>query len=188
MNHTRSLVVAIMVGLLLAWSVWRAGPSSDAPPPAPLSNPGSTAPGKGSIIPAPASSVPAARFVLDRADDPLAGLVGEGLNAADGSARRDLSIVGGILEAWQTNFPGQGNPVGLNGEITRALTGQNPLRVPFIPEDHPAINPDGELCDRWGTPLIFHQISKYHMELRSAGPDRAVYTEDDLVWNEAEPF
>lgn len=128
------------------------------------------------------------RFMINPDTDPLKGVVGEGLNSPSGSAMQDLDIVGQILDAWQTNFPHQGNPVGLNVEITRALTGANRLKEPFLPTDHPAINANGELCDRWGSPLIFHQISKQHMELRSAGPDRVPYSEDDLVWNEAEPF
>jgi len=140
--------------------------------------------GSASIPAAPTSGA----FLLDPAGDPLAGLVGAGLNHPLGDARRDLSIVENILDAWRTNFPKSGNPVGLNRDITRALTGANPLRVAFVPADHPAINEAGELCDRWGTPLIFHQISGVHMELRSAGSDRIPYTEDDLIWNEAEPL
>lgn len=111
-------------------------------------------------------------------NDPLVG----GLLDPVGSATRDLAIVAGVIEAWQANFPHQGNPVGENVEITAALTGRNPLKLALIPANHPAINRRGELCDRWTTPLFFHQISGTQMELRSAGPDRKLYTSDDLVW------
>ena len=66
--------------------------------------------------------------------------------------------------------------------ITAALTGKNPLNFQFIRRDHPAINARGELCDRWGTPFFFHALSGTRMELRSAGPDRQMYTDDDLVF------
>jgi hypothetical protein len=39
------------------------------------------------------------------------------------------------------------------------------------------------LCDRWGTPLRFHQLSGERMEIRSAGPDRKFGTPDDALWS-----
>lgn len=186
MNPTRALIAAAMVVLLLVWGVWRAGPSPN--PVIPAGNPSRTpAQGGGSIDNAtlPLVAEASATFMIDPSADPLEGLVGEGLNHPSGDALRDLRIVEDVLDAWRTNFPGTGNPVGLNFEITQALAGANPLRLAFVPSDHPAINPQGELCDRWGSPLVFHQISGNHMELRSAGPDRTPYTADDLVWNES---
>jgi len=73
------------------------------------------------------------------------------------------------------------NPVGDNAEITAVLTGKNRLGYAFIRPDHPAISPQGELCDRWGTPYFFHQISGTVMQVRSAGPDRQHWTADDFV-------
>ena len=43
------------------------------------------------------------------------------------------------------------------------------------------INPNGELVDSWGTPFFFHQLSSMDLEIRSAGPDRIMWTTDDLV-------
>jgi hypothetical protein len=104
------------------------------------------------------------------------------LNSPRTTIQRDLQVLNGILLTWQTNFHGQGNPVGDNAAITAALTGKNPLNFQFIPRDHPAINARGELCDRWGTPFFFHALSGTRMELRSAGPDRQMYTDDDLIF------
>jgi hypothetical protein len=74
------------------------------------------------------------------------------------------------------------NPVGTNPEITKALNGDNPKQVKFILEDSGLrINALGELVDYWGTPFFFHQISGTEMEIRSAGPDRIMYTADDLI-------
>ena len=73
-----------------------------------------------------------------------------------------------------------GNPVGTNKEITAALNGGNPKQARLLPEGE-TINANGELVDRWGTPYFFHQLSKDQMEIRSAGPDKKMYTEDDTV-------
>jgi hypothetical protein len=74
-----------------------------------------------------------------------------------------------------------GNPVGTNPEITSALAGQNPKGINFLKADGNRVNDQGELVDSWGTPYFFHQISGIEMEIRSAGPDRIMYTADDLV-------
>ena len=75
-----------------------------------------------------------------------------------------------------------GNPVGNNSEITKALNGGNPKQVNFIKSEAGMhINGNGELVDSWGTPFFFHQLSGTQMEIRSAGPDRTMWTSDDLV-------
>jgi hypothetical protein len=73
------------------------------------------------------------------------------------------------------------NPVGSNAEITRALLGDNSKQVKTPVPSGSSINAEGELCDRWGTPYFFHQLSSNSMEVRSAGPDRKMWTGDDLV-------
>lgn len=74
-----------------------------------------------------------------------------------------------------------GNPVGTNQEITRALQGDNPKGINFLKADGNRVNANGELVDVWGTPYFFHQLSGTVMEIRSAGPDRRMWTDDDLV-------
>ena len=126
-----------------------------------------------------ASPLSATRSPLSpEAPSPLA----DELNSPRITIQRDLQILNAVLLAWQTNFHGQGNPVGDNAAITAALTGKNPLNFQFIPREHPAINASGELCDRWGTPFFFHALSGTRMEIRSAGPDRQMYTDDDIVF------
>lgn len=104
------------------------------------------------------------------------------LNAPGSTVARDLDILSQIFEAWQSNFPREGNPVGENAEITAALMGANGLEFALIPKGHRAVNEREELCDRWGTPFRFHQLSGTRMEIRSAGPDRKFATQDDAVW------
>lgn len=107
----------------------------------------------------------------------------DALNAPTSDIRADLQIVNEVIQAFQTNFPREGNPVGTNPEITAVLTGKNKLRLALIPLDHPAINQAGELCDRWGTPFFFHAESAKKMEIRSAGPDRKMWNDDDAVFS-----
>ncbi len=72
-----------------------------------------------------------------------------------------------------------GNPVGVNSEITSRLNGNNSKQANFIrPEAGLRLNTLGELVDPWGTPYFFHQLS---MQIRSAGPDKTMWTADDLV-------
>lgn len=78
-----------------------------------------------------------------------------------------------------------GNPVGTNPEITRQLTGQNPKHLNFISaEAGLRVDANGELVDPWGTPFFFHQVSGREMEIHSAGPDKVMWTADDLVVTE----
>jgi hypothetical protein len=75
-----------------------------------------------------------------------------------------------------------GNPVGTNPEITSQLSGDNPKHINFIsPQPGAHIDAEGELVDEWGTPYFFHQISGSEMEIHSAGPDKIMWTSDDLV-------
>ncbi len=75
-----------------------------------------------------------------------------------------------------------GNPVGSNAEITRSLNGENPRQARFLKaEEGLRTNEKGELIDPWGTPYFFHQLSGSQMEIRSAGPDKIMWTADDLV-------
>jgi hypothetical protein len=85
-----------------------------------------------------------------------------------------------VFRQYSSRF--RGNPVGTNQEITSALNGKNPGKVVFLnSEDGMRINDQGELVDNWGTPYFFHQLSGTEMEIHSAGPDRKMWTSDDLV-------
>lgn len=140
----------------------------------------------------PVPSAPAAR--LTEPPPPRPGAVANGasaeprstladaLNSPATDVRADLRLISDVLGTFRTNFPQDGNPTGTNAEITAALTGRNRLRLALIPGDHPAINREGELCDRWGTPFFFHNESATRTEIRSAGPDRRLWTDDDATF------
>ncbi|HEY1489419.1 MAG TPA: hypothetical protein VGF90_00150, partial [Verrucomicrobiae bacterium] len=73
------------------------------------------------------------------------------------------------------------NPVGTNPEIAAALQGKNPKQINFLAESGLRLNDKGEIIDGYGTPFFFHQISGHEMEIRSAGPDKVMWTSDDMV-------
>jgi hypothetical protein len=106
----------------------------------------------------------------------------DALNSPATDVNADLRLVADILGTFRTNLRSLGNPTGSNAEITAALTGSNPLKLALIPADHAAISREGELCDRWGTPFFFHAESSARMEIRSAGPDRKLWTDDDITF------
>ncbi len=101
------------------------------------------------------------------------------LNRADRTPLEDLQVLAAVLEGYRRAV--KENPSGENREIVSALMGRNPRGVAVIPTHHPALGTDGQLLDRWGTPYFFHSVSSQATEIISAGPDRKLWTRDDLV-------
>lgn len=96
------------------------------------------------------------------------------------TAYDDVQTVNTLLEEYLRAFGAM--PVGeLNDEIVRRLQGENPKGIAVLPKSHPSINAEGELVDRWGTPYRFHPESAWHMTVRSAGPDKKMWTGDDQI-------
>lgn len=102
------------------------------------------------------------------------------LNASDSAIQDDLEILDVLLESFRTSNGGAPPISGENEEVVAQWRGQNPHRLAFLPEHHPAINARGQLLDRWGTPFYFHPASRTQWEIRSAGPDRKLFTADDV--------
>lgn len=71
-------------------------------------------------------------------------------------------------------------PLGANEEIALALLGKNRAKLAFLPKDSQALNAQGQLIDRWGTPLWFHASTRERIDIRSAGPDQKLWTSDDV--------
>lgn len=97
----------------------------------------------------------------------------------DAQAGVELDKVRTMLRDYRTLY--HENPVGTNAEIMQALMGGNSKQAQLGPPEGQALSPSGELVDRWGTPYFFHQLSSVSMEIRSAGPDKTLWTSDDLV-------
>lgn len=161
------------------------GPGDRAAPAGPGAVRPATPPAVPPAPPPAARDVPSPRTAAPNIPDPTQipsdFPIAAPLNAPDSTIARDLDVMRQLFEAWLSNFPREGNPIGENAEITAALMGDNRLGLALVPRGHRAVNERGELCDRWGTPFRFHQLSGTQMEVRSAGPDRKFATEDDAV-------
>jgi len=135
----------------------------------------SEAPSASVVDPGPIPSAPAFKPEPSAATN-VAALASELAGIAPGTVIENMRTT---IRQYGAMFGG--NPVGTNPEITSALRGQNPKGINFLKADGNRVNDQGELVDSWGTPYFFHQISATEMEIRSAGPDRIMYTADDLV-------
>jgi hypothetical protein len=116
--------------------------------------------------------------------DPTNQQLADALNAPGKTVHDDLQVLDQFIDLYRRAFK-SGNPTGENMDITAYLTGtanpKQPGRV--FPAKHNAIR-QGQIVDRWGTPYCFHPLSAFKMEIRSAGPDRSLYTKDDVVINQ----
>jgi hypothetical protein len=102
------------------------------------------------------------------------------LRGPGGSPTEEANTVLVLLDLYRERFGGY--PAGAeNADFVRALLGANPERLAFLPPDHPAVNSAGQLTDPFGTPYFFHLISRDLIEVRGAGPDRQLHTEDDSL-------
>jgi hypothetical protein len=71
-------------------------------------------------------------------------------------------------------------PLGANEDLAAALKGKNRAKLAFLPADTACFNAKGQLIDRWGQPLFLHANDRQRLDLRSAGPDKQMWTQDDL--------
>ena len=106
------------------------------------------------------------------------------LNAPTSDATRDVAALHGMLRQYLRQLRQRpGHPIGNDADLARVLTGQNPMKLVVLPPTHPALSPDGRLRDRWGTPYFIHPRGSGAFEIRSAGPDRKLFTADDAIAN-----
>lgn len=94
---------------------------------------------------------------------------------------QDLILMHRCLDTFLLAAKGmKDQPLSANGEIAAALRGEGYVRVAFLPRGHPVFDEAGLLCDRWKTPLFFHAERAGVFAIRSAGPDKILWSEDDL--------
>jgi len=158
-------ISVVTIGLIF-WIILRE--DSPAPPPSTPDTPlaGET---PGEITPPPLPPI----VTLSSAGE-LSGT----LSRPGGPPEEELQAVAQLIYVYRQGF-GE-NPVGQNEDIVAALLGENEKRSAFLPKNIPVIA-DGKLIDRWGSPYWFHPVSGSEMEIRSAGPDRELFTGDDLA-------
>lgn len=173
----KSFVAALLAILLVALLLWRPWEVPSEPPP---TTPAGVA--GASSKPAPSPPVPDGLPLPETEPAPAVTPPPEpqGLTPQEVQAVRDAID---NLEFVFRDFANAlgGNPVGTNAEITAALRGDNLKQLKLDLPAGSTVSPAGELCDPWGTPWFFHQLSRTKMEIRSAGKDKELYTEDDFV-------
>lgn len=97
------------------------------------------------------------------------------------SAEEDLTVLARTLGNFALLVKGSDPlPLGANEDIANALRGKNKAHLRALPDDARAFNAQGQLVDRWDTPLYFHANSRDRIDIRSAGPDRQMWTADDI--------
>jgi hypothetical protein len=166
----RLLLLAVILCAWLAVSRWV---EKQAPPPAPAP----PAPAVQLEPPPPVPELLPARQPTP--ENPANSW--ERLLAADGSPVEDRAALEDIVINYLQSAPHSIRPpLGTNDEITRALMDRDALGESAIPASHPAVV-SGQLVDRWGSPWFFHQLAADLIEVRSAGPDRKLFTADDVV-------
>ena len=171
MKAFAAALLAILLVALLLWRPWEVAPVDEARP-APY----------GATPSAPPSPLPPGLPLPETEPAPAVAPPAEpkGLTPQEIQAVRDAID---NLEFVFRDFANAlgGNPVGTNAEITAALRGDNLKQLKLDLPAGSTVSPAGELCDPWGTPWFFHQLSRTKMEIRSAGKDQQLYTEDDFV-------
>lgn len=173
MNNRARLLTGVAIvacGLFVVWNT-RAKRQANAVPSPVISIAATPAP----IPPSPATPPP-----LPPAPDappPPAPAPPAPLDSSPAEIMADIDNLQLVVRDFRVALGG--NPIGNNAEIVKQLMGDNLKQVKLTLPPGTSLNGEGELCDRWGTPLFFHQVSREQMEIRSAGPDRKMWTPDD---------
>lgn len=165
-KRTGLLLLLAGVAAVVAVVVFVVLPSRREAPPAAGSPPAAQA-----KVPAPVVEL-GPITVHQSASDLASQLTREGMNTED-----RIQALNQVLYVYRQGFGG--NPTGQNEDIVAAILGENEKRTALLPKDCPVIQ-DGKLVDEWGTPYWFHPITAKVMEIRSAGPDRDLFTNDDV--------
>ncbi len=165
-SKTAALLLLVGIAITAAYFYTRpvvpsSAPSSTAAAPAHSGRPLATAPIAPPLVLFPESKIAAH------------------IGAPDHTIQDDIHHLDQLITAYRVKL--QGNPSGDNIDIMAQLRGKNDQRFAWFPLTHPSIDPQGALLDRWSTPYFFHSLSHEETEIRSAGPDRKLFTPDDLT-------
>ena len=171
MKAFATALLAILLVALLLWRPWEAAPHDESQPASSVRT-----------VPVPPSPPQAGLPIQEPEVAPPVAPPAE----PEGLTPQEIQTVRDAIDNLEFVFRDfanalGGNPVGTNAEITTALRGDNLKQLKLEIPAGSSVSPAGELCDPWGTPWFFHQLSSRKMEIRSAGKDKQLYTEDDFV-------
>lgn len=96
----------------------------------------------------------------------------------------DLKLMSRLMENSLLLLKSAGNrPLSANEDWADLLRGKNSAQERFVSDTNVALNAQGQLIDRWKSPLFFHALGGGRYEIRSAGPDKTLWTADDVHRN-----
>ena len=95
---------------------------------------------------------------------------------------RDLKLLSHAIENFLLVSKSlRDRPLATNTDWSNALRGQLPGADRWLSDGNRVFGTTGQLSDRWGSPLFFHALGGRRWEIRSAGPDRELWTGDDTI-------
>ncbi|MGC6466170.1 MAG: hypothetical protein ACON38_18365 [Akkermansiaceae bacterium] len=101
----------------------------------------------------------------------------------ESSGKEDLEMLGRFVDSVFLLVKNRDtSEYATNEDLVLFLQGKNAYGEPYLGSKSSALNEEGQLIDRWGSPIIVHPISQKLLELRSAGPDQKPYSGDDFTW------
>lgn len=168
------LILLAAVVALAAWKFSRPNPAPAPPPPVLLQQevipPGIVVTESSPPVPPPAADAsPGDRLLGDYGKPEL-------------PARNDLVLLARTISNFLLiDKQATERPLSANEEWSAALRGKRPGTEPWLSDRSPLLDSQQRLIDRWQTPLHFHALGNKQWEIRSAGPDRKLWTEDDLM-------
>ncbi|MES2598207.1 MAG: hypothetical protein V4662_22930 [Verrucomicrobiota bacterium] len=174
---TLAVVLAFVAAFVITWVL--TAPTDDLDfrplPQKQAKSPSATSPPSGGSAPVLSAPKPDPRTI-----DPEIQKLADRLVEQTQTPLNDLETVGEFVDLYRKSFSHLS--VGSNEDFTAIITGQNPKKGVLFPPDSPMII-KGQLVDRWGTPYWLHPSSGSSLEVRSAGPDKNLFSSDDVVIN-----
>ncbi len=174
------VATALGLGAALVWLLL-ASPRTSSPTP---DAPQAAAPAAQRLTESPSIPLPNSKASKDDPSEPpedVSPLAVE-LNSGRFPAQHDVDLLHTLLRQYLRRLGRrEALPLGNDSDLAKVLGGQNPMKYASLPPNHPAFAPDGRLRDRWGTPYFVHPLAPGSFEIRSAGPDRKLFTSDDLI-------
>lgn len=172
----KTLLLIVVIGVLVA-GVWNFFQAENSAPKLPTATPQDTIPA--SIIVTESSPIipPPPADELAPGDRQLSGY-GNPVTPP----KNDLLLLAQTL----SNFlllakQASDRPLSANEEWSAALRGKRIGNPAWLSDKSPVLDAQYRLIDRWYTPLFFHALGAKQWEIRSAGPDLRLWTEDDLM-------
>jgi len=134
------------------------------------------------------AGVVSSNFVSQSASAAAPPLLGEAIlrdyAGPASTPQNDLTLMAHLMDNFSLLVKSAADrPMSANEDWAAAFRGMNPAHQRFLPDNNIALDAQGRLVDRWGTPLFFHALGNRRFDLRSAGPDKKLWTDDDVHRN-----